>query len=108
MSFMKLLQEHRHGNTHEDISEQIRTLVAAVSDEGKSGKLVITLSVKPMGKGDGLEVSIDLKLTPPKPAPGASIFFATPGGDLTRQDPRQSTMELREAPPAHVARNLAS
>jgi hypothetical protein len=107
MSFMKLLQEHRHGNTHEDISEQIRTLVAAVSDEHKAGKLVITLSIKPLAKGDGLEVSIDSKLTPPKPSVGVSLFFATVGNDLTRVDPRQQTMELREAPPAHVARNLA-
>jgi hypothetical protein len=107
MSFVKLLQEHRSGATHDDISEAIRDLVAAVSEERRGGKLVITLSVKPMGKSDGLEVSVETKLTPPRPSPGMSIFFATPNNELTRVDPRQSTMELREAPPAHVARNLA-
>lgn len=105
--FIKFLQEHRSGATHEDISDKIRELVAAVTDEGKGGKITITLAVKPMGKGDGLEVSVETKSTLPKSPPGVSIFFASPENSLVRQDPRQQAMELREAPPAHVARNLA-
>lgn len=106
-AFIKFLQEHRGGATHDEISEELRDLVAAVSDEGKGGKLTITISMKPMGKGDGLEIGVDVKSAPPKQKPGVSIFFATPGNDLQRQDPRQQSMELREVAPSSPARSLA-
>lgn len=107
MSFMKFLQEHRGGSTHDEISEKIRDLVASVTDEGKSGKLTITIAIKPVGKGDGLEVAVEAKSSPPKPTAGVSIFFASPDNSLVRQDPRQQTLELREVAPASVARSLA-
>lgn len=105
--FIKFLQEHRNGSTHDEISDKIRDLVAAVTDEGKAGKLTITISIKPMGKGDGLEVAVEAKASPPKQTAGVSIFFASPDNALVRQDPRQQTMELREITPASVARALA-
>lgn len=107
MSFVKFLQEHRSGSTHDEISDKIRDLVAAVTDEGKAGKLTITVSIKPIGKGDGMEVGVEVKSSPPKPTAGVSIFFASPDNALVRQDPRQQTMELREVAPASVARALA-
>lgn len=106
-AFIKFLQEHRGGATEDEISEQIRDLVAAVSDERKGGKITITVEVKPIGKSDGFEVGVDIKASLPKVKPGVSIFFATPDNCLTRQDPRQQTMELREIAPASVARSLA-
>jgi hypothetical protein len=105
--FIKFLQEHRGGHTHDDLSDALRELIAAVSDEGRGGTLTLTISVKPIGKGDGLEVGADFKINAPKPKVGVSIFFASPEGDLVRQDPRQQTMELREVGPASVARSLA-
>lgn len=105
--FIKFLQEHRGGATQAEISDEIRDLVAAVTDEGKGGKITITIAIKPMGKGDGLEIGVDVKSSPPKQKPGVSIFFATPANDLTRQDPRQQSMELREVAPSSPARALA-
>jgi len=105
--FNDLLREHRNGLTHDELSDALRDLVAAVTDEGKAGSLTFTVKIKPMGKGDGLEVSAEIKSTPPKKTPGVSIFFATPEGNLERQDPRQQAMELREILPASVARGLA-
>jgi hypothetical protein len=105
-AFNDFLREHRNGTTHDDLSDRLQELVAAVSEENKGGKLVLTITIKPMGKGDGLEVGAEIKLSPPRSVPGMSIFFASPENNLVRQDPRQQTMELREAPPAHVARNL--
>lgn len=107
MSFIRFLQEHRGGATHDEISDQIRDLVAAVTDERKGGKITITMAIKPMGKGDGLEISVESKAAPPKQSPGVSIFFATPENDLQRQDPRQNSLELREVAPASIARSLA-
>jgi hypothetical protein len=105
--FTDLLREHRNGLTHDELSDALRDLVAAVTDEGKAGSLTFTVSIKPMGKGDGLEVSADIKVKPPKKTPGAAIFFATPDNALQKQDPRQKEMELRDIGPAVAHRGVA-
>ena len=105
--FMDFLREHRGGATHDELSDALQALVAAVTEEGKTGKLTLTLTMKPIGKNDGLEVSLEHKLNPPKVTPGTSIFFPTPENNLVRQDPRQQALELREIAPASAARALA-
>lgn len=104
---MDILREHRAGQTHDELSEALRELVAAVTQEGAAGKLTLVISVKPMGKNDGLEVGCEIKLAPPKETPGKSIFFATPNNDLVRADPRQQLMELREIAPASPHKGVA-
>ena len=105
--FYDFLREHRSGVTHDNLSDALQELVASVIEENKSGKLTLTISVKPMGKQDGLEVSAEIKIAPPKPAAGVSIFFATPENNLVRQDPRQQSMELREITPATAHQGVA-
>jgi len=105
--FMDFLREHRTGITHELLSDALQELVAAVTQEGKTGKLVLTIGVKPMGKGDGLEVSASVECKPPKETAGVSIFFPTPENNLVRQDPRQSAMELHEIGPAMAHKGAA-
>jgi hypothetical protein len=105
--FIKFLQEHRSGVTLAELGESLQSLVADVTDQGKAGTLTLTISIKPIGKNDGLEVGAEIKSKPPKGEPGKSIFFATPENNLQRQDPRQQSMELREVAPASPARALA-
>lgn len=105
--FMDFIREHRAGATHEELTEALKLLTAAVAEERKGGSLTLKISIKPLAKGDGLEVSADVKCAPPTPVPGVSIFYPTPEGDLVRQDPRQTSMELREIGPAEAHRGLA-
>jgi hypothetical protein len=105
--FNDLLREHRNGLTHDELSDALRDLVAAVTDEGKAGSLTFTVKIKPMGKGDGLEVSAEVVSKPPKKTPGISIFFATPDNALQKQDPRQKEMELRDIGPSVAHRGVA-
>lgn len=105
--FYDFLREHRNGVTHDELADALNELVAAVNEEGKAGTLTFTVSIKPMGKSDGLEVSADIKVKPPKKTAGVSIFFSTPDNNLVRQDPRQQSMELREVAPSSPARSLA-
>ena len=105
--FYDFLREHRNGVTHDELADALNELVAAVNDEQKAGSLTFTVTIKPMGKSDGLEVSADIKVKPPKKTPGVSIFFATPDNNLVRQDPRQQSMELREVAPSTPVRSLA-
>jgi len=102
-----LLQQHRNGATQDEIADALRDLVAAISDENKAGKLTITIAIRPMGKGDGLDVAVDCKASPPKQTPGSAIFFASPDNNLVRNDPRQANLELRDITPASAARGLA-
>lgn len=96
--FMDILREHRGGQTHELLTEKLQELVAAVTEEEKAGSLTLKITIKPMGKSDGLEVAAQVTTNPPKETPGVSIFFATPENNLEREDPRQRTMELRPVP----------
>lgn len=105
--YADLLREHRGGLTHEELSDALRDLVIAVAEEGKAGSLTFTVKIKPMGKGDGLEISADIKSKPPAKTPGVSIFFATPDGALVREDPRQKNLELREIGPGMAHRGIA-
>jgi hypothetical protein len=103
-----LLREHRNGVTLDELSDALQELVAAVTDEGKAGKLTLTVSVKPMGRDSGaLEVACDIKCALPKKTPGTSVFFASPENNLVRQDPRQQTLELREIGPAAAHKGVA-
>jgi hypothetical protein len=105
--FYDFLREHRNGLTHDELATGLNDLVAAVCEENKAGTLTFSVSVKPMGKGDGLEVSAEVKTKLPKKTPGVSIFFATPENNLVRQDPRQQSMELREIAPQSAHRSIA-
>src|SRR5213595_2421799 len=82
----------RYGELHEELSDKLNELVSAVDRAQKSGKLVLTLSLKP-GKGGQIEIGDEIKLTLPKEEKASSIMFATPEGNLQREDPRQKTFE---------------
>ena len=105
--FMDLIREHRRGLTHDDLTEKMREVLAGVSEEGKSGKLTVTFNFAPRAKGEGIDVSCAIDAKPPKPEAASSIFYLTPNNDLQRMDPRQADMDLREVPPASVAKALA-
>ena len=106
--FMDFLREHRNGSTHDELSDALQELVAAVTAEGKAGKLTLTVNIKHAGRDSGaLEVAADIKIAPPKSQPGVSIFFASPENNLIRQDPRQHAMELREIGPATPHKGVA-
>lgn len=107
MAFMDFIREHRHGATHAELSEALQELTLAVAEERRGGKLVLTITVKPLAKGDGMEVHANVKLAVPEPIPGVSIFYPTPEGDLVRQDPRQQAMDLKEIGPAEAHRGIA-
>lgn len=104
--FSAFLQEQRDGLLHAELSDQLATLAAAVSDTNKAGTLTLTIKVKPSKVFGALEVEDDLKVKPPQSDRGAAIFFADEHGNLSRRDPRQPQLPgvVRDvsAPPAGV------
>lgn len=103
--FMDVLREHRAGRTHDDLTEALQLVVAAVAEARKAGALTLKLEVKPHSDGSVMVVShIGTKI--PKEAGGSAIFFVTPENNLERQDPRQSDLPLRAIPIADAPRAI--
>lgn len=98
--FTGWLHEQRNGALHHDLSEALLEVVAAVEDTGKAGTLTLTIKVEPATKGQGGVVAItdDVKTKLPQLDRGAAIWFVTSDHELSRNDPRQLALPLREVP----------
>lgn len=102
--FADWLREQRKGLTHDELSDALHELIAAVNDTGKAGTLTLTIKVAPLGKtGDVLQVTDAVKLTPPKRDRDASLFYTDDDGNLSKSDPNQPAFDsLREVPAPKV------
>lgn len=96
--FGEFLQQQRRGALHGELSEALHELLQAVKDTGKAGKLTVTIGVKPAAKGNAEQVLVsDAVITKaPSVERPESIFFLDDTGNLTRNDPRQIELPLRE------------
>lgn len=90
--FTDTLGALRFGTLNDDLSKALNDLVQACSNTGKTGDLKLTIKLKP-GKGGQIEVFDDIKVNAPKEERGSSIMFATPEGNLQREDPRQMQID---------------
>lgn len=90
--FSDTLTAIRFGKLQEELSAKLNELTTACTAEGKGGKLVLTLALKP-GKAGQVEILDDVKLTLPPQEHGSTLMFATPEGNLQREDPRQMQLE---------------
>lgn len=98
-TFVDTLKDIREGEVLTEATEALRELVGAVKATGRTGKLQLTLIVKPVAKADAnaLVISDELKVVTPKAERGHTVFFATDENSLSRNDPRQPELKgLRE------------
>ena len=78
----------------EEATEALNDLVHATSETGKTGELNLKIKMKPIGgKAGQMELETDVKLKLPQPTRGKTILFSTPDNNLSRQDPRQQTLD---------------
>ena len=92
--FAQVIQELRRGLLHAELSDAFAEVVAGVMKHGKSGKLTITLTVKPEGD-DAITIADAYVPKVPTPPAKASIFFADETGLVTRQRLNQLEMPLK-------------
>lgn len=90
--FADVIQELRYGTLHDELTDNLQALVNACVSTGKAGSIGFTLKLKP-GKGGELEITDQIKTNIPELEKGSSIMWATPEGNLQRQDPRQMTID---------------
>ncbi|MCX5590891.1 hypothetical protein [Alcaligenes endophyticus] len=91
-TFAEVLQDLRYGTLHDELTETLQEVVNACISTGKGGSLTLQIKLKP-GKSGELELTDTIKSTVPELEKGASIMWATPEGNLQRQDPRQMTID---------------
>lgn len=87
--FAGWLAEHRHGGLHDEVGVALNELVEAVQMYRKPGKLVLTITIKPVGQATNVVVSDDVKIDSPRPDRPDSLFFVDDEFNLVRSDPRQ-------------------
>lgn len=102
-AFAVFLQDLRDGRAHSELSSMLGELLAKVKETGKGGAVSLKIKIKPAGRGqdvDKVTISDEIKLDLPKPERGEDFFWLTEDNDLSRNHPKQGSLELREAPAA--------
>lgn len=97
-SFVSALGVMEYGNLIPECSDSLATLVKQVAATGRKGKFVLSLEVKPAKTGGQIKVESEIKVTPPKPEKGESLFFTGVHGELLRSNPAQKEMDFGSAP----------
>ena len=95
--FAAFVQEQRSGLLHSELSRELADVVRNVMEHGKDGKLTLTLTISPSKVNGAVEVSDQVNAKPPQADRDAGLFFADHHGNLSRRDPRQPELPLREA-----------
>lgn len=96
--FTQWLLEQRQGGLHAELTDGLSELVRAVMEHEKGGSLTLMVKVNPMGNGINLVVSDEIKVKKPEAARPVSMFYGDDSGSLSRRDPRQPELPLREIP----------
>lgn len=98
--FGDFLAEINTGLSHTELSEAFNALVTAVSEIGKVGTLTYVIKVSPAGHmADGMVSIVDeVKVKLPAPRRPDSIWYVTSDGNVSRHNPDQMRLPLREVP----------
>lgn len=95
--FTHTLNTLRGGAAQEELSVALNECVIAARESGAASKLTIEITVKPNGHSGQYKITESWKTKLPKMDQGETLFFGTPDGNLTREDPRQQSLGLRRA-----------
>jgi hypothetical protein len=89
--FTDTLNSLRYGSLSDELTEKLEELLSRCVAAHASGTLTLKLKLKP-GNAGQIEITDDVTITAPKEQKGTSIMFATPEGNLQREDPRQQSL----------------
>ena len=98
--FADWLMEQRQGLLHAELTDALNELVAAVNEHSKGGELVLRVKVKPATKSShgAVAVADDVMLKKPVGDRAEALFFVDKHSNLTRENPLQPRLPLREVP----------
>jgi hypothetical protein len=90
--FIHTLNNLRYGQTQEELSQELHTAVQRAIDTGKVAEITLKIKIKPEGNGKQVFITDEIKSKIPQFAREQTILFPTPDGNLTREDPRQTSI----------------
>lgn len=98
--FTEWLRDQRNGAAQAELTDHLAELVEAVSMHGKAGTLTLKITVRPAGStGLGTVLVMDeVAVKKPQGERQEAIWFVDRDFGLTRHDPSQLRLQLREAP----------
>lgn len=95
----------QQGRAHEELTEGLHKVIAAVEETGKAGSVTLVIKVDPDKKASGVfRISDNVTVKAPTHDRGARIYFKDDTGNLSRSNPNQPELEgLRDvSAPAEV------
>lgn len=96
----QIMADYNDGKFVEELTETLHNLIGDCTSTGKKGKLSITIELKPAkGATPALNLSMDYTDKSPDFDRPSEYMFVTENFDLTRENPKQRKLELREVTP---------
>lgn len=100
--FSPLLQHVDDGDLHDELSRELQRIAQVCRDHARRfqrpAKGTLTLTLTLTAAGDTVGVRGEVKTKEPKATRAGSVFWMTPAGNLTVENPRQQKLPLREVP----------
>jgi len=95
-SFESVTRHQRRGAFLSDISEGVQKCVMAVRERHEPATLTIVLKFDPAtADADAISVRDEIKMKLPEAKKANTLFFSTEEGQLVRDNPKQSEMDLK-------------
>jgi hypothetical protein len=96
--FAMFIQDQRAGALHNELSDELANVVQRVIDLNKAGSLELKLKIVPAGKGQAaVFITDEVKSKPPEDRQ-AFMYFTDGRGNISRSNPNQPELPLREVP----------
>lgn len=93
--FTDVIGEIDRGRLFDELTERLAEVVDGVRLTQKAGELTLKLKISPNGE-DAVAIADEVKVKLPEPNKPKSLFFIGKGNALSRRDPRQQDLPLRD------------
>lgn len=99
-AFALLLAGQRNGECLREASEKLNDLVQKLRERVRPGEILLRIRFTPGADASIVAITDEIVVKLPKQEKKATIMFTTEDGTLTRQNPEQRELVLREVPKA--------
>lgn len=95
IDFSSFLETHAEGDTNRALSERFASVIAAVKETRQKGEMTIKIALIPDGEARA-KVDLNCTLKLPQPPIGGDLFHFFGDTSLSKEDPRQLKINLRD------------
>lgn len=108
--FSRTLNSIDYGEFQKELSQALGEVLQGVKDTNKAGELAVKLKVKMESSGTGqISITADHTAKVPEQGRGKWLLYATPEGNLQREDPRQKSLPgIQSATPSSAPAPIAN